>query len=125
VLAVVLVVYGFVMSRGFGESEACMMSFASLVIANFGLVLTNRSWTRSILAILRAPNPALRWVVGCALAFLALTLAVPLLRDPFSFGPLHLWELGFIAGAGSISILVSESVKTRLFQRVSVGVSRE
>ena len=54
-----------------------MMSFASLVIANLGLILTNRSWTRSILATLRTPNAALWWVVGGALAFLALTIWFP------------------------------------------------
>jgi Ca2+-transporting ATPase len=125
VLAVVLAVYWFALSRGLGESEARMMSFASMVIANLGLILTNRSRTRSILAMLRVPNAALRWVVGGALAFLALVLAVPFLQSLFSFGALHLWELALVAGAGLASILVSESVKTALFQRVFVGISKE
>ncbi len=125
VLAVVLAVYGFVLSRGLGEFEARMMSFASLVIANLGLILTNRSWTRSIVSTLRMPNAALWWIVFGALAFLALTISVPLLRGLFSFGPLHLWEVALVATAGLISILVSESVKTRAFQKVFVGVSKE
>jgi Ca2+-transporting ATPase len=125
VLAVVLAVYAFGLSRGLGEAEARMMSFASLVIANLGLILTNRSRTRSILAMLHVPNAALRWVVGGALAFLALVLAIPFLQDIFSFGALHPWEVALVAGAGLVSILISESVKTALFQRVFVGVSKE
>jgi len=125
VLAVVLAVYWFALSKGLGESEARMMSFASMVIANLGLILTNRSRTRSILAMLHVPNAALRWVVGGALAFLALVLALPFLQDIFSFGALHPWELVLVVGAGMVSILVSESVKTPVFQRVFVGVSKE
>ena len=125
VLAVVLAVYAFVLSRGLGEFEARMMSFATLVIANLGLILTNRSWTRPILATLRVPNPALWWVVGGAAVFLALALGIPFLRSLFSFGPLHVWELGFIAVAGMTSILVSESVKTTLFQKMFRSASKE
>jgi Ca2+-transporting ATPase len=125
VLAVVLAVYALVLSRGFGEAEARMMSFASLVIANLGLILTNRSRTRSIPATLRTPNAALWWVVGGALAFLALTIWIPFLRGLFSFGPLHLWELVLVAGAGLFSILTSESVKMTAVQKVFVGISKE
>jgi Ca2+-transporting ATPase len=124
VLAVVLAVYAFVLSQGLGETEARMMSFATLVIANLGLILTNRSWTRSIVSTLSTPNPALWWVAGGATAFLALALVIPFLRNLFSFGPLHRWELGLIAVAGLISILISESAKTTLFQKVFVRVPR-
>ena len=125
VLAVVLAVYALVLYNGLGEYEARMMSFATLVIANLGLILTNRSWTRSILATLRTPNAALWWVVGGAAVFLLMALAVPFLRGLFSFGPPHLWELAFIVSAGLISLLISESVKTALFQKVFVGISKE
>jgi Ca2+-transporting ATPase len=123
VLAVVLAVYGYVLSSGLGDFEARMMSFATLVIANLGLILTNRSWTRPILATLHIPNPALWWVISGAGVFLALALAVPFMRSLFSFGPLHLWELAFIVVAGLISIVISESVKTAAFQKVFVGMN--
>ncbi len=116
-LAVVLGIYAFVLFSGLGEFEARMMSFATLVIANLGLILTNRSWTRSIVATLRVPNGALGWVIGGAGAFLALTVSVPLLSRLFSFGPLHSWEIVFVAGAGLISVLISESAKTPALQR--------
>ena len=125
VMIVVLAVYVLVLTRGFGEAEARMMSFATLVIANLGLILTNRSWTRSIVSTLRVPNPALWWVVGGAAVFLALAIGVPFLRNLFSFGAPHLWELAFVAMAGSISILISESAKTTVFQKFFAGVSNK
>jgi Ca2+-transporting ATPase len=121
VLAIVLALYAFFLSRGYGQSEARMISFSSLVIANLGLIFANRSRTRSILATLQTPNPALWWVTGGTLAFLALALAVPFFRSLFSFAPLHLWELALITIAGLLSVFVSESVKTRLFRKIVAG----
>ena len=117
VLAIVLALYAFFLSRGYGQSEARMISFSSLVIANLGLIFANRSRTRSILATLSTPNPALWWVTGGTLAFLILALVVPFFRGLFSFAPLHLWELVLIALAGLLSVFVSESVKLRLFRK--------
>ena len=117
VLAIVLALYAFFLSRGYGQSEARMISFSSLVIANLGLIFANRSRTRSILATLSTPNPALWWVTGGTLAFLILALVVPFFRGLFSFAPLHLWELVLIALAGLLSVFVSESLKLRLFQK--------
>ena len=121
VLAVVLAAYGFILLRGYGESEARMIGFVCLVIANLGLIITNRSWTHSLPAILRIPNAALWWVSGGAIAFLTLILSVPILRDLFKFGPLHSWELALIAVAALISLIISESVKTKPFRKIVAG----
>ncbi len=118
ILAIVLGLYAIFLAKGLGEFEARMISFTTMVIADLVLIFANRSRTRTILATLRKPNPALWWVTGGTLLFLILALFVPYLRGLFSFAPLHLWELGVIAGTGLLSILVSESVKTRLFRRV-------
>lgn len=121
VLAVVLAAYGFILLRGYGETEARMIGFVCLVIANLGLIITNRSWTHSLPAILRIPNAALWWVSGGAIAFLTLILSVPILRDLFKFGPLHSWELALIAVAALISLIISESVKTKPFRKMVAG----
>jgi Ca2+-transporting ATPase len=120
ILAVVLAAYGFFLNRGFGEFDARMVSFASLVIADLGLIFANRSRSRSILATLRTPNPALWWVSSGALAFLSLALFVPFLRGLFSFAPLHREELLVILVTGLVGILISESVKTLAFQNLFV-----
>ena len=65
---------------GMGEDEARALTFATLVLANLGLILSNRSWTRTILATLTMKNTALWWVVGGAVVFLILVLSMPLLR---------------------------------------------
>jgi Ca2+-transporting ATPase len=118
VLAIVLAVYAGILQLGLGAGEARMLSFATLIIGNLGMILANRSRTRSILQTLSIPNPALWWVTGGALAFLAIVLFVPFMRNLFSFAPLHRWEAVLVVGAGLLSILVSESVKTSLFQRL-------
>jgi Ca2+-transporting ATPase len=117
VLAAVLSIYAYAYLNGFGEDEARMMAFTTLVLANLGLIFTNRSWTRSIIATLRVPNKALWWVTGGAVGFLALSLTLPFLRSLFQFGALHRWEVIAIASAVTVSILVAESVKTRPMQR--------
>jgi Ca2+-transporting ATPase len=64
VLAVVLTVYSFLLFQGYGEKEARMMSFVTLVIGNLGLIFSNRSYVDSILTTLRTPNTALWWVAS-------------------------------------------------------------
>jgi Ca2+-transporting ATPase len=116
VLAVVMGIYAYAYLNNFGETEARMMAFVTLVLANLGLIFTNRSWTHSILATLRVPNKALWWVTGGAVGFLALSLSLPILRSLFQFGELHRWEVIAVTVAVTFSILVAESVKTRLIQ---------
>ena len=62
ILVVILAVFLIALQRGQGEQEARALSFTALIIANLSLILTNRSWSRTILATLRTPNKALWWV---------------------------------------------------------------
>jgi Ca2+-transporting ATPase len=104
VLAVVLAVFIVMLGRGGPEGPGRAVAFAALIAGNLGLILTNRSWSRTILGSLRASNPALWLVVGGAAGTLALVLAVPVLRDLFRFervGPADAL-LGVAAGAASI-----------------------
>jgi Ca2+-transporting ATPase len=66
-----------------------MLAFVNLVIGNLGMIFSNRSRTRPIFSTLRVPNPALWWVSGGTVTFLALVLAIPFLRDLFHFAALH------------------------------------
>jgi len=118
VLAVVMAVYGLNLLAGAGESTARMTSFSLLVIANLGLILANRSRSRSLMATLRTPNPAMWWVAGGAFVFLVLAVSVPFLRGLFRFGTAPAWEWAAVVIAGLISIQVSASVKTRFLRRL-------
>lgn len=111
VLGIVLAV--FIMARHLGRSEreARALTFTTLVIANLGLIFTNRSWTRTIFGTLRSPNTALWWVLGGALVFLGCVLYIPVLRDLFQFATLHFNDIVICLGAGAVSIVWFEALK--------------
>jgi len=120
-LATVFTVYALSIHRGYGETEARMISFVCMVIGNLGLIFTNRSRRDSLLRSLRVPNTALWWVSGGAIGFLSLVLSIPFLRNLFQFAPLHRWELALIIVAVFISLLIAESVKAKPLRRVISG----
>ena len=107
----VALVYGFALARGAGEAEARAMAFTTIVLGNLGLILANRSSTRSMLTTLRFPNPALWSVIGGTLGGVALSLYVPYLRNLFRFAPLHLDDLAICMGAALFGLLWYEIYK--------------
>ena len=114
VLAIVLGV--FIVARSLeggpgSTNNARALTFVTLVIANLGLILTNRSWSRTILSMLRMPNKALWWVVGGALVFLFLAVEVPQLQGLFHFAGLHPMDWVTCTVAGVVSILWFEALK--------------
>jgi Ca2+-transporting ATPase len=111
VLLIVLAVYLIAVARGQGENGARALAFTTLIIANLGLILTNRSWSRTILSTLRMPNTALWFVLLGAAVFLGLVLYVPVLRDLFKFAPLHPLDLWICLVAGGVSVLWFEALK--------------
>jgi Ca2+-transporting ATPase len=111
VLLVVLAVYVISLYRGQGELDARTLCFTTLIVANIGLILTNRSWTRSILNTCRLPNAALWWVIGGAMLFLGTVLYLPFLRVMFRFDTLHMADLFLCLSAGIMSILWFEVLK--------------
>jgi Ca2+-transporting ATPase len=96
---------------GKSEDFARGLAFAALVVANLGLIMTNRSWSRTILGMMKVPNAALWWVVGGACGFLSLAIYVPGLRDLFHFAPLDTKDLVLCLLAGAASITWFEVLK--------------
>ncbi|MGB8648359.1 MAG: cation-translocating P-type ATPase [Anaerolineae bacterium] len=111
VLLIVLAVFMIALWRGLDENEARALSFTTLVVANLGLILTNRSWTRTIVATLRTPNRALWFVLTGATVFLAAVLYVPALRDLFQFSALDWIDVLICITAGTLSIAWFEGLK--------------
>ncbi len=111
VLGIVFAMYAFSYLSGRGEDEARALSFTTLIVANLGLILTNRSWTRTISEIIRMPNAAQWYVMAGATFFLGLVLCTPFLRDVFRFDTLHWSDIGFCLVMGVLSILWFEMVK--------------
>jgi len=104
VLAMVALMYGGALARGSGEDEARALAFTTLIVANIGLILANRSWSQTIWTRLQYSNRALWWVAGGAAAFLAAALFLPVLRRVFHFSQLSALEvlLCLVVGLGSI-----------------------
>ena len=113
VLAIVFAVYVAVIGISQNELEARAASFTTLVIANLGLISSNRNWTESFFKTLRTRNMALWWVSGGTALFLLFALTVPSLQSLFRFAPLHVIDLLLGLGAGVLSIIISEGLKAR------------
>ncbi|MEI8242396.1 MAG: cation-translocating P-type ATPase [bacterium] len=111
VLAIVVGVFASAWYLDRGEPEARALAYTTLIVANLGLILTNRSHTRTILATLRTPNAAVWWVLGGATVFLTLVLTVPGLRSIFKFAPLHAPDIGICLIAGVLAIAGFEVAK--------------
>jgi len=111
VLFTVLLVFGIALRRGQDPQDARALTFTTLIIANLGLILTNRSWTRTIVSMVRTPNAAVWWVLGGALIVLWLVLYVPPLRELFRFQVLHVNDILICFGAGALSVVWFEAVK--------------
>ena len=111
VLLITLAIYGFNIQQGRGELEARTLTFTALVIANLGLILTNRYWSGTIMGSLRQKNTALMVIVAATLVLLGLVIYVPFLSNLFHFGPVHPDDLAISISAGAVSILWFEVVK--------------
>ncbi len=111
ILLVILAIYGITLNQGRGDLEARSLAFTTLVIANLGLILSNRVWSKNLIASFRNKNTALYIIIAATLALLTLVLFVPFLRNLFSFGILHPNDLALCFGAGVACILWFEAVK--------------
>jgi Ca2+-transporting ATPase len=87
-LAAVLAVRAAVAASGAGEGAMRAAAFATLLLGNLALIWTNRSRSRSLLALLSVPNAAVVWVTSLALAALLLVLTLPAARRLFRFDPI-------------------------------------
>jgi P-type Ca2+ transporter type 2C len=123
VLAACLIVY--LLARDSHSPEAARaLTFSTLVVAFVVIILVNRSWTRSALAMLRVPNAAMQWVLLGTLGLLAIVLLVPAARDLLHFGPLHSNDLALSLGAGLICVTWFEVLKRVRNSRAATSHSR-
>jgi P-type Ca2+ transporter type 2C len=110
-LLVVTGVFEIARRLGQGDANARTLAFTTLVISNLCLILTNRSWSRSIIASLSVYNRALAWVIAGAAMFLGLVVYVPVLQKLFHFQLLHGFDLLIALTAGVLSVIWFEIVK--------------
>ncbi|WP_020175010.1 cation-translocating P-type ATPase [Methyloferula stellata] len=106
VLAAALAVFLIGIRDLHGDQVARAMAFVTLVLGNLGLVMTNRSASRSVFLTAFRPNKPLAFVVCITLLALVLSLSIPQLREIFAFAPLSITHLAEATGAAVASVIV-------------------
>jgi P-type Ca2+ transporter type 2C len=110
-MAAVAAIYFVALFQGLPEDELRALAFVTLVLANIGLILVNRSFGRAPWAAFGHGNRAL-WAL---LSVVAATLAVALLWPPaqhlFRFGALHWDDCGYALLAAAAVVAALELVK--------------
>jgi Ca2+-transporting ATPase len=116
--AFVAAIFVVALRQAMPENEARALTFFSLVMAIVSLILVNRSFSPSVVAALRRPNPALALVLVAVALMLGLTLLWPFAGGLFRFGPLHANDLALALGAGAAVLVVLELCKPLWRERV-------
>jgi Ca2+-transporting ATPase len=120
VLVVLVIVYAIAYYQGeyapVCSAKACdarSLAFTTLIVSNLAMILTNRSWTKTIVSTMKVPNPAIWWIIGGGAAFLALILYIPFLRQLFQFSYLHFEDLAIALLSGLASVIWFEFLKSK------------
>jgi P-type Ca2+ transporter type 2C len=96
---------------GMPENEVRALTFFALVLSIISLILANRSFSASLVAAFRRPNPALAWILLTVTLILGLSLLWPTASALFRFGPLHADDLALVLAAGVVVLIVLETLK--------------
>ncbi|MHB9154171.1 MAG: cation-translocating P-type ATPase [Endomicrobiales bacterium] len=111
VLLITFTAYYAALWLGRGALEARTFTFVTLIFANLGLILTNRSLSVSFIKTLTTRNTALWLVLSGAVIFLGLVLYVPVLRQLFRFSVMHPVDVAICLAGALVTILGSEGLK--------------
>lgn len=120
VLVILVLVFVVAFESGNSAPNARALAFTTLIISNLAMILTNRSWSRTIPEMLQTPNQALWWVIGGGVIFLGFVLYVPVLQKLFSFSVLHGDDLAVALVSGVVSVLWFEGLKLWNRQRLHI-----
>jgi P-type Ca2+ transporter type 2C len=111
ILIITLLVYFLAYKNGYDEKSIRTLTFITLIFANIGVILSNRSWNEHIFKILATPNKTVKWVAGGAIFFLILILKIPFLTNLFQLAKIDTKRLLMCIAAGFLSILWFEIYK--------------
>jgi Ca2+-transporting ATPase len=100
------IIFAISMQLGIGIDKARAITFMAMVGSNLSLILTNRSWSLSIIAHGRgASNKPVYWIIFLALSLLILVNYLPFLTSLFKFTQLSFLEL-ILAIVGGFAIVI-------------------
>lgn len=111
ITAGLLAIYQFALYSGYSESVIRTMVFTTLIISNIFLTLAVRSSVNSIFTSFGYKNSLFIYIIGITLAFQAILLTVPFLRQLFQFEEITIQHLLVCFIVGAISVLWYEGVK--------------
>ncbi len=111
VLLVMILLYYFSLTHGKTVSQARTLVFVSLIVANLSLILTNRSWTKTVMGHLKSVNAAVGFIMLGVVIFFIACLNIPPLRNAFLFAALSWKDLLISIAMGFLSILWFEILK--------------
>ncbi len=106
---------------GLPEADLRALVFTSLVLMNMGLILVNRSFSASIARAFLRPNRSLWVLFGGVSVLLSLAMYWPPVRTLFSFGQPQWDDFGVALGAGVLSLVLLEALKSRWFRDATPG----
>ncbi|MEI6089567.1 MAG: cation-translocating P-type ATPase [bacterium] len=111
IMVLVFLVYFYGYSNGMLTEKIRALSFVTLIAGNIAVILSNRSWSKTIFQIIVSPNKTVKWVVGGAIIFLLIILNVPFLLNLFQFSSISFFEGLICAVIGFASIAWFEIYK--------------
>lgn len=121
-LAAVMLALGLGLWLKLDENSLRALVFATLVLANIGLILVNRGFGTTLSDALARPNISLWFLAGAAGSILAVALFWGPARNLFAFGALNGWLLAASLGTGIAFIVLLEAAKARIRKsRVRTG----
>ncbi len=109
--AAVVAVYFTTRYTGYSENASRALTFATLIMGNIFLILSNASASRFALNPAGFRNPALRWIVIAAILLLAVILYAPGIREVFRFESPDFISLALCAACAFAGILWFEARK--------------
>jgi Ca2+-transporting ATPase len=117
ILAFVMGIYLFSYFTGHTEGQIRAMSFITLIVANIAVIMSNRSWTRSIFELITIRNKAAGWVIGGAILFMILIMNIPFFLQLFLFEKPGIADSMISIAAGLMTIAWFEVYKAIRFRR--------
>ena len=95
------------------KAKVRTLTFTTIVIANLCLILTNRSWSDTMVTTLRTPNRAMMWVFAGTLISRVLVLTTPVLQELFRFSAISFPEFIICVSDGVMIVIWFEFYKVR------------
>lgn len=107
----IFLIFLYSLNTGRSEIEARSIAFASLVLSNIALIITNLSWNKNIFKILLTANKTFYILISVTLLVLIGVLSIPFLLSIFYLTPLHLDDYLIVIAVVFVSIFWFEVFK--------------